>query len=139
MELYQDVLELIRNRQADVRRVLKQAQPFVRQIEEDHRAAQRAAGADHMDVHDVGHAHQHEDEHLLEDAPKAHGAGQLLVHNGAHDARDVVEHHEYQKRDHQAVHAAHKVPKPAANARNRKLELRPNQINREIPHIVVLP
>lgn len=87
-------------------RILQQGQSFIRQVKADHGAAKRGAGAHDMNVHHVGHAYQHQDQHLLADALEAHGAGQLLVDHRAHEARDVVERHKYNQRNHQSVHAS---------------------------------
>ena len=46
-----------------------------------------------MQIDDVRNAHHEQDEHLLADALEADGAGQLLVHDGAHHARDRVANH----------------------------------------------
>lgn len=52
VKLGKDVAELIRNGQANMGGILKQAQPFVRHVEADHGSAQRAPGAYHMQVDD---------------------------------------------------------------------------------------
>ena len=59
--------------------------------------------------HNVGHAHQQENEHLAADALKAHRAGELFVRNGTHDSGHIVEHHKDHQRDHQAIQPAEKI------------------------------
>ena len=56
MELFEYGLELIGNGQANVRRVLQKGKAFVRQVEANDRAAQGAAGANDVNIHDVGDA-----------------------------------------------------------------------------------
>lgn len=127
MKLFQNGLQLVRDGQADVGRVLQQAQALVGQIESDHRAPQRTAGADHMQINDVRNTHHEQDEHLFADALEAHGRGQFLVQNGAHDPGHVIQPHEDHEGDHQAVDAAKKVPQPSADGRDGDLDLRPDQ------------
>lgn len=74
------------NPEGGSRGVLQKRDAFVGQVEEDHRRAEHSLLTQHIHVHQVADAHQHEDEHLPTDALEAHGAGQLLVHDGAHHA-----------------------------------------------------
>ena len=106
MQLRQHVLHSVGNGQADVGCVLQQGQTLVGQVEADHGAAQCGAGAHNMNVHHVGHAHQHQDQHLFTDSLEAHGAGQLLIDHRAHQARDIIQNHENDQRNHESVHAS---------------------------------
>ena len=80
------------------------------------------------------HAHQHQNEHLLADALEAHRRGQLLIDDGAHDTADIVQGHQDDQRDHQAVHAAKKVAQPPAQRGDGNLDLRPDQVNGKVSH-----
>ncbi len=86
-----------------MRGVFQHGHAFVGKVEAYHGPAQRAAGAYDVQVYDVRHAHQQEDQHLAADAPEAHGAGQLPVIDRAHDAGHVVEDDENDQRDHQTI------------------------------------
>ena len=79
-------------------------------------------------------ADQGEDEHLFENALESDFAGQLLVHHGAHDAGDVVDDYESQKRVKQAVTSSQEPSEPAANTGEHHLNGRP-----EFFHIVCPP
>src|SRR5699024_6581923 len=116
--------------------VFQHAHALVGEVKADHGAAQGFSRPYHMQVHDVRHAHQHEDQHLFEDTPKPHGAGQLPVDHRAHDPGHVVHHHQDEQRGHQPVHATHEVPQPAAHGGNGHLQLGPYQINRKVTHDV---
>lgn len=52
IKLGQDIAQLIRDGQADMRGILKQAQPLVRHIEADDRTPERTARAHHMQIDD---------------------------------------------------------------------------------------
>ena len=57
MQLREHVLHLVGNGQADMGRVLQQGQALVGEIEANHGAAQRGAGAYDMNIYHVGHAY----------------------------------------------------------------------------------
>ena len=76
-----------------MRGVFQQRHAFVGQVEEDHRRAQDTGRAQHLDIDNIGDAHQQENQHLAADALKPHLAGQALIGNGAHDPGDVVNDH----------------------------------------------
>lgn len=54
-----------------------------------------------LDLHieNVGDSHKQENQHLVADALEAHLAGEVLVRDGAHDARDVVHSDKDHERD----------------------------------------
>ena len=106
MQLLKNSLEFLRHGQAEVRSVFQHAHALVGEVEAHHGPAQCAAGAYDVQVYDVRHTDQQEDEHLAADAPETHSAGQLFVGNGAHEPGHVVEDDEDDQRDHQAVHAS---------------------------------
>ena len=58
-------MTFFRDRQPEVRGVLKDGNTFVRDVEENHSRAQNAPVADDIHIQDVGHTHQDKDEHLL--------------------------------------------------------------------------
>ena len=115
VQLRQDVLQLLRDRQSNVSRVLQQGESLIAQVEANHCAAQCAARAYDMHIHDVGDADEYQDGNLLEDTPEANGAGELLVQNRAHDAGQIVKRHEDNQGNHQSVHTSQKVTEPAAD------------------------
>lgn len=94
--------------------VFQKAHAFIGDVEKDDRCAQDAARADDVQVEDVGHPYQQEDQHFPADALKPHGAGQLLIRNRTHHTRDVIDHHKSKQRVKQAIAAAKKVAEPAA-------------------------
>ena len=94
----------------------------------------RTAGADHMKINDVRNAYHEQDENLLANTLETHGAGQFLVHDGAHDARDVVQRHKNEQGYHQAVDASKEVTQPSPDGRDGDLDLRPDQVDRKVPH-----
>ena len=98
MQLFQHVLELLRNRQAKIGGILHKAQTLIGNVEKDDGGTKHRAGANHMYIHHMGQTYQNKNEHLLEDALKAYGAGEFLVHNGAHHTRDIVKYRKAQKR-----------------------------------------
>ena len=58
---------------------------------------------------------QQEDQHLPAYPSKADFAGQFVIRCRAHDAGDIVHHHEQHKCIQQTVAAAEEIPQPAAN------------------------
>ena len=98
-----------------MRRILQKAHALVGEVKEDDRRAKDAACANHLYIQDVGDPHQQEDQHLPADALKAHLAGELLVRDGAHHARDIIHRHEHYQGDEQPVAAAQEVAQPSAD------------------------
>ena len=94
--------------------IFQKGNPFVGQVEEDHCRAQNAALSQHIYVHQIANANQHKDEHLPADALEAHGAGQLLVRDGAHDPGDIVHRNKGNQRVEEPVRAAQKPADKAA-------------------------
>ena len=134
VQLRQDILEFCRDRQADVSGVLKQGLSFVTQIETNHRAAQCTASSYHMNVNGICNAHHDQDKGFLAYSLEAHSTGQLFIQDSAHDTGDIVQHHEDDERDQQAIQASLKVAEPAANSHAGSLDLSPEQVNRKITH-----
>ena len=126
MQLFQHVFQLLRDGQAQVSGVLQERDALIGQVEEDHRRAQSAALSQHIHVHQVADAHQHKDEYLPADALKAHGAGQLLVRDGAHHTGDVVHQHEGDQRVEKTVHASQVPAQEAAQGGKGKLDADPD-------------
>ena len=81
MELLQHRFQLFRDRQSEVRGVLRKAHALIGDVEEDYRRAQYAARADDLHIEDVGDPHEQEDQYFLGDTLKADLAGQLLFAN----------------------------------------------------------
>ena len=106
MELLQNGLQLLRDRQAEVRGVFHEADAFIGNVEENNCRAQDTAGADHLRVESVPDAHQQEDQNLAADTLKADLAGELLVTESTHHTGDIVYGHKGQKGIQQAVVAA---------------------------------
>ena len=138
MQLSKDCLELFRNGQTQPGSIFEYGNTFIGQVEADHCAAQGFVGADHIQVDNVRHAHQHDDQHLLEDALEADGRRQLLVHDGTHDARDVVQRHQDDQRSHKAINTSNEIAEPAAKSGYGNLNLRPDQVNSKVPHSQIL-
>lgn len=78
VQLRQNLLKLVRDRQPQERGIFQHRQVLIAQIERHHRTTQRTAGTDHMYVHVVGHAYQHEDQYHPEAVPEPHLAGEFL-------------------------------------------------------------
>lgn len=117
MELGQNVLQLRRDRQTQVRGVLQQGNTFIGQIEENHSGTKDAALAEYMDIQNIADTYQGEDQNLPADALEADFAGQGFVDGGAHDASDVVDHHEGDQRIQKAVKATQEPAAKAAQGR----------------------
>lgn len=95
--------------------VFHEGEPFVGEVEEDHCGAQYPHLAKDVDVDDVCHANEDEDEHFPADPLEPDRARELLVLHGAHDAGDVVEEGEHDERDEEPVAASEEVAEPASN------------------------
>ena len=93
---------------------------------------------DHMHIDDVSDAHEHDNQHLLEQPLKANGRGQLLVHDSTHDTSHVVKHHQYNQRSHKAIHTSNEIAEPATKGSYGNLDLRPDQINGKVTHFHIL-
>ena len=89
-------------------RIFQKAYTLVGNVEEDHRGAQRLPGADKLGVNEVPDSHHYENENLAENPAKAHIAGQLLIHNGAHHAGNVVDHNKGNQRIQKTVQPSKK-------------------------------
>ena len=87
--MFQQRPQLLGHGQSDPRGVFDDRDALVRDVEADHRAAQGVAGADHVHVHDVRHAHQQDDQHLLADAFEAIIAA-IYLDGGIESARKFV-------------------------------------------------
>ena len=116
MELLQHRFQFFRDRQSEMRGVLRKAHALVGDVEEDHRRAEYAARADDLHIEDVGDPHEQEDQYLLGDAFKADLTGQLFVRYSAHDARDVVHGHKHNECDKQTVTATEEVSEPTSDS-----------------------
>ena len=64
MELLQHRFQLFRDRQSEVRGVLRKAHALIRDVEEDHRRAQYAARTNDLHIEDVGDPDEQENQHL---------------------------------------------------------------------------
>ena len=137
MQLLQHGLQLLRDRQAKVGRVLDEGQALVGQVEEDDGGAQDAAGSDDMGVQHMTDAHQREDQHLPADAFEAHAAGQLPVGDCAEDARHVVQGNEQQQGIKKAIAAAEKISQPAADGGEHELDGAPEFFHKLVPSFLI--
>ena len=131
MELLQHRLQFLGDRQAKVASVLDETDPFVGHVEKDDRSPQYRSAADDLRVNDVADADNGEDQHLLEDAFEAHGRGQPLVDNGAHDAGDVVDHHKRKQCVKQAVTTSQEPSEPTADGSKGDLNGCPKFLHRD--------
>ena len=100
-------------------------------VEKDDRSPQHRSTADDLRVNDVADADDGKDQHLLEDAFEAHGRGQLLVDNGAHDAGDVVDHHKRKQCVKQAVTTSQEPSEPTADGSEGDLNGCPKFLHRD--------
>lgn len=94
VQLLQYIFQLRRDGKSEVRRILQQRYSLVGNIEENHGCSQNTCFAKHMDIDNIGDTHKRKDQYLAEDSLEANLAVQLLVHHRAHDAGDVIDHHE---------------------------------------------
>ena len=134
MKLLQNGFQLLRNGQSQVCGVFQQGHALIRQIEENDGGTHHRAVADDTGVENMPDADQGEDEHLFENALETDFAGQLLIHHSAHDAGDVVDDYESQKRIKQAVTSSQEPSQPAADTGEHHLNGRP-----EFFHVVCPP
>ena len=84
MQLLQNELQFLRNREPKVRGIFQQGNAFVREIEEDHGCTQRRPGANYMGIQNVSNTHQHENDHLPRNPAKSDSRRQSFVLNGTH-------------------------------------------------------
>ncbi len=103
LELPHDFGQLVWHGQTDSSGVLNDGDAFVGAVEENHRRAQDASAAYHMDIEDIRHAYQGKDKHLLTDALETNGRGQVSLHDGAKDSRHIIRDDKCQERIHEAV------------------------------------
>ena len=82
-----------------------------------------------MGIEKMSDADQGKNQDLLENALEADLTGQLVIHNGAHDAGDVVDDYESQKRVKQAVTSSQEPSQPAADSGEYYLNGRPEFFN----------
>ena len=71
--------------------------------------------ADHLRVEDMSDADEGEDQDLPEDAPEADRGREPVIHDGAHDAGDVVQHDEGDEGIDEPVASAEEPSEPAAD------------------------
>ena len=134
VNLSKNLLELFGNRQTKMRGILQDGNSFVGKVEKDYRRAQGTSCSQNMNINNVGDSHEYENLHLLEDSAKANRARQLFIQHCAHDAGDVVCHHEDQKRNHLSIDTSQEISEPAAQHGKSHLNFCPHQINRKITH-----
>ena len=125
MELFENIFESLRDRQAEVGRILQDAQAVVGQEEENDGSAKYAGLLQDLHIEDMGKADQQEDQHLAADALEAHGGAELFIADGAHHAGDVVDGDKNHQRIEQAVAAAEEIAEPCAQAEKRGLNESP--------------
>ena len=89
---------------------------------EDDSGPQDAGLVQHVYIQNLGDAHQKEGQHLPAEAAEAHGRTELMVLDGAHDAREVVHDHEDQQRVEQAVASAQEIAEPCADGGERSFD-----------------
>ena len=125
MKLFQNGFQLLWNGQAEMTCIFEKRDALVGKVEENDGGAQYRACPDDTGVQNMPNAYKGENKHLLEDSLKAHGTGQLLIHYGAHDAGDVVDHNKGKQCVKQTVTASQKVAQPAADPGKQELNGRP--------------
>ena len=134
VNLSKNLLELFGNRQAKMRGILQDGNSFIGKVEKDYCCAQGASCSQNMNINNIGDPHEHDNLHLLEDSAKANRARQLFIQHCAHDAGDVVCHHENQKRNHLSIDTSQEIPEPTTQHGKSHLNFCPHQINRKITH-----
>jgi hypothetical protein len=133
MKLFQDILQLSRNGQAQMGGVLHDADTLVGQVEENDCGTQHTALTENIDIYNVSDAHQGEDQHFTADALKANGTGELLVGDGSHDACDVVDYRKGNQRIQKAINPTQEPTEEATESGEGNLNARP-----DLFHSVVL-
>ncbi len=112
----QGVAELVWDGKPDAGSVFHDRQALIGQVEEDRGCPKDSSFTEDVDVEDVGQAYQGEDHDLAGDALKPHRAGELPGGEGGDHAGCVVDGHEGDQGEQEAVCASEK---PAHNASNR--------------------
>ena len=74
MELLQNSLKLLRDRQPEMTGVLQKAHTFIGEIKEDNGCAQDSDLPNHLNIDDVGNADESKNEHLSADALESYVA-----------------------------------------------------------------
>ena len=112
MELFQYVLEFLRDRESQMCSVLQEAYALIGEVKKDNSGTKDRSCPDDLCVEYMPNAHQHEDDHLLADAFKANAAVQLPVLDSTHDAGDIIHRNKHDKGKEQAITSSEKVPQP---------------------------
>ena len=102
--------------------ILQDTQAVIRNRPEDDGGTQHSRLVQHMDVQDLGNAHQKEGQHLPAEASEAHGRTELPVLNRAHHTGEIVHNHEDQQRVEQAVASAQEIAEPCADGGERSFD-----------------
>jgi hypothetical protein len=110
LQLSHNLRQFLRHRQTNPSCILHDGNSLVGAVKENDCRAHHTASVQHIDIQQIGYAHQAEYHHLLTDAFEAYGAGKPLFNNGSEHACDVIHHHEGDEDGHQTIHAAKKVP-----------------------------
>ena len=97
MELLEYVLQLLRDRKAEVGSILQNGEAIVGDRPEDDRCAQDTRLVQYMDVQHLGDPDQKESQNLPAEAAEADRGTELPVLDRAHHARDIVHDHEDQQ------------------------------------------
>lgn len=118
--------------------ILRERYALVGDVEEDHRRAKNAARADDLHIEDVGDPHEQKNQYLAADTLEADLTGEVLVGDGAHDARDVVDCHERHKSDEQTITATEKVAEPSTDCRKNELNGVPEFFHTLVPSFLWL-
>ena len=133
MKLFQDILQLSRNGQAQMGGVLHDADTLVGQVEENDCGTQHSTLTEDIDIHDVTDAYKGKNQHLTADALEANRTGELLVGDGAHDTGDVVDYRKGNQRIQKAINTTQEPTEEATESGEGNLNARP-----DLFHSVVL-
>lgn len=115
MELLQDFLHLLRNRQTKMGCVFQKADTFIGDVEENNRRSQHTAVTDDIGIQDVCHADHRKNQHLSTNALKSDRTGKVLVHHSTHDSRDIIHNHENNQSVKQTVKPTEKPAEPTTD------------------------
>ena len=138
MKLFQDFLQLFRDRQSQMGRVLQNADTLIGQVEENDCGTQHTAFAKHIDIHNVANAHHSENQNLTADTLETNGTGEVLIGDGAHDAGDVVDYRKGNQRIQKAVNTTQELSKEATESGECNLNARPDLFHSVILHFVLI-
>lgn len=106
-QLGDDLFQPPGDRYAQGAEVLQNAQAFVGDVEEDHRRAQRLAGATQQSgVQQVAHPDDQKDQHFFEDPLEAPGTGEPALLGGGQHPSEIVDDDKGGQTDQKAVPAA---------------------------------